>query len=69
MWTGPGEDIWIGGATITNIDVESTEEFHSRSLTEPNVILSHHPARVIQPLPGRGVANARRASGFAAPSG
>jgi len=35
-------------------------EFHPQPLTEPDVILSHHPALVTQPLRDQGAPNERR---------
>ena len=42
-------------------------EFHPQPLTEPDVMLSHHPALVIQPLPAQVVPSGQKESGFVVP--
>ena len=42
----------IDQATIDlQIEVSGAREFRPRALSEPDVILSHHPAPIVRPLP------------------
>ena len=42
----------IDQATIDlQIEVSGAGEFRPRALSEPDVILSHHPAPIVRPLP------------------
>ena len=42
----------INQATIDfQIEASGAGEFHPRALSEPDVILSHHPAPIVRPCP------------------
>ena len=42
----------VGQAPIDlEIEVSGAREFRPRALSEPDVILSHHPAPIVRPLP------------------
>ena len=42
----------VDQATIDlEIEVSGAREFRPRALSEPDVILSHHPAPIVRPLP------------------